>query len=176
MKRQETKATKDESESQKASKESPAGRSEQEPRYHIREETQLKHVHCFWPSAGWLWHQQLQRGGDKVRGRWGTKGKPGCERPRIWQAQGMVLRHEGGKGPGAQGAWGGEHEHEAELLKLLICKRGQKAYMLKSSPAEIINHSLIAAAIFFSPVSLSGPNIREEKANGWNDISMQSGG
>ena len=135
------KATKDESESQKASKEREAGRTHQKPRYHIREEMQLKRVH-------WIWSDISSYSGVRTfKRQWEATAKPGCEQPRItgsWTA----LRHGGGKSSPMftrrrAWTWGWTRE-------LLLCKCGQKASdTLKSPPAEMINHRFIAAVFFF---------------------------
>lgn len=90
-----------------------------------------------------VWHQQLQWGGEGM-GEWDAIAKPGCEQPRIQQPL------------DASEAWGGKCPHIQEegsmsarwTWELLICKCGQKADTLKSSPAEIINHRFTAAVIF----------------------------
>lgn len=71
---------------------------------------------------------------------------------------------------------GQEAEEESMKIGLNFCRCGQKAYTLKNSPAETVDHRFIIAAKFFPSVSLSSPHTGEEKPNGQTDISMESGG
>ena len=114
----EIKATKDESESQKASKELEAGRTHQKPRNHIREEMQLKRVH-------WIWSDISSYSGVRTcKRQWEATAKPGCEQPRMQQAPGRLWGMGEARAPPCSP--GGEHEHEAELVNCWYVNAGRK--------------------------------------------------